>query len=170
MMKYLLIFFASIFVFPIAFAVDVGPATAFTTATSDITGVVGKPIDIPITVTNNGFVTDNYTTKISSTFPPQYILIDRGEIVVENVPSGDSRQANLRIFLLFTTGVTQPIQINITTTSLVSKFFNQEISKSNIVNVRTGITSLSDFTALGLLQIAVLSTILFYIFMRRLKL
>lgn len=158
----------------LAYAPIIGKPIGFEVIMSDVSATVGKPVDISVTVKNLGFLTDNYTVELGSTFPPQALNVIIGSSRIENVPpissaSNPIGQTNLRILALFTTGPTNPIKIRIDVKSEVDSIIDplSNIVLSKEINVRAGEASLSDFDNYSIIQILIISSVFLIITFRR---
>ena len=134
---------------------------AFDAFVSPVATTIGKTFNLPVQVKNLGLLTDNYTVDVVPN-RPDLVWVDPSTNSITKVETNQTGVTYFRLIIL-TTSV--PLQLSVTVTSDISGI---SYTLPPIL-IKTGMSSLPDFGLLGIIQIIVISSIVFAIVKFKIK-
>jgi hypothetical protein len=116
---------------------------------------VGKTINLPVYVKNNGLLEDTYDVNVTVVGSSQNVIIENPSFVIGPVKYGEVKSLSSKITLLVAEDA--GIDIKVKSTAYSSAVW------SKTTTIKSGLASLPDFDFLGIVQMMILVSILFLI-------
>jgi len=128
-------------------------------APQTITTTVGTPFDLHVDIANKGSTQDSYNVVLTAALP-EFINYTQPIVITEAVNSGASTSVTYRLFTL----ADPNNQLTVTVSSVGCLTC---ASKSIDIPLKSGTFSLPEFGLTGLLQIIILSGVVYFLANRR---
>lgn len=122
------------------------------------TSTVGETIELPIYVKNLGALQDSYAVSVKSS--SSSIYIQDQSVSINSVKTNEIKNVFSRMTITVG-GSNVNIAVNVSSTT------RPNYSWTKTITIKSGLASLPDFDYLGIVQIMIISTVLFAIAFRR---
>lgn len=122
------------------------------------TSTVGETIELPIYVKNLGALQDSYAVSVKSS--SSSIYIQDQSVSINSVKTNEIKNVFSRMTVTVG-GSNVNIAVNVSSTT------RPNYSWTKTITIKSGLASLPDFDYLGIVQIMIISTVLFAIAFRR---